>query len=245
MKQGIQITLIIAATLLIITFSGVYAFFQMAPTNTVSSNGYAEISVDPDIIGIHFNVETNGSTAKEAKDENSEIVEEVITALIKKGLERDDIETQNFNVYQDYIWNKDGREDNGFRATHTIRIEVSADKSDKIGEFIDAGVDKGALVSYVSFELSPELQNEYKSDALSEAAKDAKQKAEAIAKGLGKRIGRIVSTSSSDFNYSPWMAYESKDIAMDAGSEVQRAVTDIQPGEKQITARVSVTYKIY
>ncbi len=111
------------------------------------------------------------------------------------------------------------------------------------GEVIDAGVDKGAKVSYINFELSIAEQNKYKAQALELATQDAKTKAEAIASGLGKKLGKVVSVSSSDWGYSPWSLYRA-DVMTESAEEAKSAVTDIQPGEQSVTASVSVVYKI-
>ena len=109
---------------------------------------------------------------------------------------------------------------------------------------IDAGVDAGASIGYINFELSQEKQNEYKAQALKQAAEDAKIKAESIAEGLGKSIGSIYSISSSDFDYYPWRIYEATASSEAGVAEAKQAATDIQPGEKDITARVSVVFKL-
>ena len=63
---------------------------------------------------------------------------------------------------------------------------------------------------------------------------------------IGKKLGRLVSTSSSDFYYTPWRLYESSvEIQETINADLaKQAVSDIQPGEKEIRARLSVTYKL-
>jgi len=240
--NSIKITGMIIMAVLIIAWFGFSTIMRVIPTETVSSNGVAAIEVMPDLISVNFNVETSEESAKAAKDANAEIVDAVIVALIKEGFDRDEIVTQNFNVREEFDWSKNVRTSTGFKATHSIKVEFSTDDSDKIGETIDAGVDNGALLSYINFELSQDLQNEYKSEALKLAAQDARIKAEAIAEGLGVNIGRVVSTTSSDFGYYPWIAYETlgTDKAI-SGSEIE---TNVQPGTQEVNARVSVTYKL-
>lgn len=241
--NSIKITGMIIGAVFIVVLLAMYVFFQAVPTNTLTSNGVATISAVPDLVSINFNVETNGSSAKEAKDANSVVVDDVITALVKKGFNRDEIMTQNFNVYENYEWTRDKSVFKGWKASHQLIVKVSTEDSDKIGEAIDAGIDSGAALSYINFELSQELENQYKTEALKAATEDAKIKAEAIASGLGSKLGKAVSIMTSEFGYYPWIAYDtmaSSEMAV-KGAEV---ATTIRPTEQEISGRVSVIYRL-
>jgi len=240
--NSVKITGMIIVGVIVIALIVVGLVLRVSPTETVSANGIAEIEVMPDLVTVNFNVETRGDTAAEAKDANAVIVSNVVNSLRGLGFAREDIVTQNFNVYEEYDWSRDKRESIGFKANHMIKVEFSVDDSDKIGETVDAGIDNGALLSYINFELSEDLQNKYKAEALKMAAEDARIKAEAIADGLGAKVGRVVSTTSSNFNYYPRVAYAMEDSAGSIkGAEIQ---TEIQPGDQTVSAQVSVTYKL-
>jgi len=235
MNDSVKIAFIVMAGIVFLALIGVVMYFQIKPAQTVSVTGTGEVKAVPDLISIYFNIETEADSAQEAKDENSKIVDDVITALVRKGLERKDITTQSFNVRQKYSWENQ----EGYVAIHRLRVVLDEDMMDNAGEIIDAGVDNGAGISYINFELSQDLQNKYKKQALEKATQDAKSKAEGIAAGLGKKLGRIVSVKSFDFYYSPWKLYEGA-----VAGEAKQAVTDIQPGEKSISGRVEVIYAL-
>ena len=244
MDKAISITLIIVLGTVVLAGIGYMSFSLLFPsTNTITGNGQATIEAIPDLVKVYFNVETQGDTSKEAKDENAEIVDDLITNIIKKGFERKDIQTLNFNIYPEYSWEDGEREMIGYKATHSIIVELSTDNTDKIGDVIDGGVDAGANINYINFELSQEKENEYKAEAIKLAAEDARIKAEALADGLGKKLGKLVSVSDSSFGYSPWRIYEAStgigDVEM-----AKQASTDIQPGEQEISARVTARFKI-
>ena len=241
-EPSVKITLIVSGIIIFLALLGLFVFFQLRPGNTVNVNGQAQVKAVPDLVSVYFNVETNGTNAKEAKDKNAEIVDKIITALLKEGFERKDIVTENFNIYPDYTWENGKQESNGYKAIHSIKIQLSTKNTDKIGEVIDIGVDSGALISYINFELSQEKQNQYKADALKQATQDARIKAESIASGLGKRVGSIVSVSDSSFDYYPWRIYEA--TASGGVVEAKSATTNIQPGEREINAQVAVVFKI-
>ena len=211
--------------------------------NTVNVQGYATIDAMPDLVTVYFSVETKADTATEAKNNNSEIMENVLTALMLEGFDRDEIVTENFNVYPNYIWDDKGRTEDGYIATHSVKVEMSADKFDKVGNVVDAGVDAGANINYINFELSVEKQNEYKAEAMKLAAQDARIKAESVAQGFGKNVGKLVSISVSEFGYYPWNVFSARG-GMEDVALAKEAATSIQPGEREISATVSAVYKI-
>ncbi len=240
MEEKVKITLIIVASIVLLSMLG-FSYFNEG--TTVNASGIAEVNTEPDVISVYFNVETNASTAKEAKDENAEIVDNVITELVKLGLERKNIVTENFNVYPDYDWANGERKEKGYKAVHRLKVKLSEENKDSIGQVIDEGIDAGALLSYINFELSWDKQNELKVEALRLATEDARNKAEGIASGLDKRVGKVVSVKSQDFGYNPWPIYRTEIATADIG-EAKQAVTNIQPGEQEVTGRVEVVFEL-
>ena len=245
-KEELSKTIIISATIIVVAL---IIFFALKPTNltnTINVQGTATISAMPDLIGIYFNVETSGKTATEAKDANSEIVDQMKTNLLALGLEEKEITTQNFNVYQDYEWINNQRKENGYKATHSIKIEILTEQTKKIGQIIDAGVNAGAGISYINFELTQESQNTYKAEAMKLAAQDARIKADSTASGLNKKIGKLVSVSVNDFGYYPWGVFEARasGISEDIAEEAKVQTTNIQPSEQEISASVSAVFKL-
>lgn len=248
MQNSVKITLIIVLAVIALALIGTYTVFQIIPvtSNTVVGNGMSDIKVTPDLVTVYFTVQTNATTAKDAKDKNAEIVDNVITNLVKQGFERADIQTQNFNIYQDYYWDGSKSVPNGYKATHEIKVELPTAQTDKIGDVIDAGVNAGATINYINFELTTEKQNQYKTQALKQATEDAKAKADAMASGLGKSLGKVISITDSNFNYNPWPIYRNDVMAYGATGavEAKSAATNIQPGSQDITAQVSVVYAL-
>ncbi|MBS3172354.1 SIMPL domain-containing protein [Candidatus Woesearchaeota archaeon] len=211
--------------------------------NTISATGYSEMNVDPDRVVVYLNIETRDDSADDAKDENSRISEEVMTALRNLDINEEDIQTQNYQIYPEYDWSTNTQKIKGYVVTNSIKVELK--DFDLVGEVVDKSVDAGALVSYISFELSTAKMNEYETGVIEEATKDAKSKAESIASGLGKQLGEIVSVSASDYNYQPYYLYERMDSSGGvAAEEAKDAATNINPSQLDVTATVNVVYKI-
>jgi uncharacterized protein YggE len=248
MKDSVKITLIICAVMVFLALIGVFIAFKFVPmTNTITANGMATIKVAPDLVSVYFNVETNGSTATIAKDKNSEITDKLTNAIVSLGFNKSIVQTQGYNIYPWQEWENDKMVDKGFKASHQIKIELKSDQMSKVGEVIDAGVNAGALISYINFELSTAKQNEYKALALKSAGEDAQIQAEATAAGVGKSLGRLVSVSTSNFNYYPWPLYNNRGgavMAEAADAKIAVASVSITPSEQDVSASVSVVYAL-
>lgn len=244
MEKSIKITAIvmfgIILSVLIISNSFGNSSFS---GKTVNAEGIAQIKAMPDLVSVYFNVETKGKTSENATKQNSAIVERLKENLLAVGIEEEEIQTQSFSVYPNYNWVGNKRTEDGFIAVHALKVEISAEESEKIGEIIDAGISAGAGISYINFELSQEKQTEYKIEAMKLASQDAKVKARAIASGLDKKIGDIVSVNVNDFGYYPWNVYSGSGRMEDSVS-AKAEVTSITPSEQEITARVNVVFKL-
>lgn len=243
MEKSVQITLIIVVAVIILAGIGIYLFMSNSTSNTISVNGQGIEKVTPDLITVYFNVDTKGTTSKEADDKNSLIVNKLKDAIVALGFGEDELKTQNYNIYPDYDYNT--QKITGYRATHSLKIEFSTSEQSKIGDVIDAGANAGAGISYINFELSPSLEQQYKTKAIKTASDDARVKAEAIAQGFNKRLGRLVSVSLDQYNYYPTRLYDSSSSGTAPSAESAKvAVQSITPSEQDVTASVTAVYKL-
>ena len=238
-------TFVIAAVILIIALLA-FSLFKPVNAKTVSVSGTSTVNAEPDLISVVFNIETTGATSVEASDKNNAIYNELIENLKAFDLGEDNLTTEGLNIYQNYEWINNQRVDKGFKANHQLKLELGIEEKEKINQAIDAAILSGALINYINFELTTESQNMYKAQAIELAAKDASTKAEAVANGFGKNVGRLTSVQVDNFGYFPWVAYSARaDLAVaESGEEARIAATNINPGEREITASVTATYKL-
>ncbi|MFH0752069.1 MAG: SIMPL domain-containing protein [archaeon] len=248
MIKKLNATPIIVSTIIVLgILTGIWLLSSMfggsLTGETIQSVGDAEMTVMPDEAVVYLNVETKADSADQAKNENTKIMDAVLKNLDTIGIGKGDIETQNFNIYEDFDWKEGERTSKGFVASNNIK--VSTENFEIIGKIIDAGADEGALISSINFELSNKQENEYKAMVLAQASQDAKMKAESITSGLGKELGDLVSVSSSDFGWTPYPIYRGIGLAvMEDVAEAKVATTNIEPQTLDITATVTVVYEI-
>lgn len=209
---------------------------------TISSSGTATSNVDPDEVTIGYTIETKAAKAADAQARNAEISKQVREALIKAGVQEKDIETNYFNVYPEYSYEKDTHKPIflDYRVTHSIKVK-SKDMLNS-GKLLDVLVNNGVNnVDYVQFGLSDAKQLQVKQDLIAEAARNAREKADAMASGTGSRITGVFSVNEQGFNYPPIM-YSMADKAMASSAGVVN--TEISPRQIEVSTNVNVVYTI-
>lgn len=248
MEKSIKITLLVCATILIVAFLVYFAFKGLAPQNysdTVTVQGSGVIKAVPDLITIYYNIDTLGTTSKEAKDKNDAVFDKLKSELEKVGISEEKLKTQSFSIYENVEWINGRTVKNGFKATHYLQLELPSENFDKVSDAIDSGVTAGAQLNSINFELSPGKQSEYKAQAIKLASDDAQNKAQALAEGFNKKVGKLVSVSINDYYYSPRNIYTNSGGAMMAEASIAKdATVNLVPSDQDVSAMVSATFKI-
>ena len=120
-------------------------------------------------------VQTEDVSAKEAIEDNSMLMTDVIAAIKGLGFTDDDIKTVTYSVYPNYNWEL--RQVTGYTVNNMIQVEIM--DLDLVGDVIDVAGAAGAnRVDGVSFDLSDDLKEQLKLDAYVAAIRDAEAKAE-------------------------------------------------------------------
>ena len=240
MNNKLGIVLLVIGIVLVVG----YLFYSSGPV--VSAQGSSSLEANPDLVSVYINIEVKNISASDAKNAHDIISNKVMAALKGKGIADEDVQLVNYNIYDDYEWNNGNQVRKGYVVSSQIVVKTS--DFDKVREIVDAGIDSGAIISYINFELSPDKQSEYKSQALAEASADARKKAQSTAEGLGKKLGRLVSVQSEEFNYPGPVAYYAKTESATGGiadaAEVRQAALNLAPQDLPITASVRVEYKL-
>ncbi|HTO95727.1 MAG TPA: SIMPL domain-containing protein [Myxococcales bacterium] len=198
------------------------------PQIVTQANGEARLP--PDRANLVIGVQTRAPTAAAAAKENNARQQAVIAAIVAAGISKEQISTENYNVYAETRPDKTGQNPQvvGYVVSNMVRVEVR--RTDQVGPVIDAALAKGAN-QVQALEFFSSTTEAGRRQALAEAIGKARGDAEAMARAAGGKLGPLLELSTADSGVRP--LYFAK--AAQAGA----MSTPIEPGE--LTLRVSVT----
>ncbi len=213
------------------------------PAAEITVSASAGVRLIPDKATVTFGVTTQEATAEEAQSKNSEAVKNVMDVLTAHGVEEKSIRTNYYNMYPQYDWSDDG-EQRIIGYVVTASLSVQDQNIEELGKLLSACVAAGINnVENVSF-LCSGYDEAYR-QALAQAVAASREKAEALAAAAGKRLGEPVTitegwqdTSARYRKTVNTAAFSVEEAAMDSAGPI------LQPGETEISANVTVTYRM-
>lgn len=225
-------------------------------SNVITVNGTGEAFSVPDIATFSFTARKESATVKEAQEFVSEQVSKVVTILGSLDIEEKDIKTTSYNSYPRYEWQMEKVSCNefgcppgqnkrtlvGYEQSQSVQIKVRDldSVSDVLQVLGDAGVDS---IQGPNFTIDD--QDSVLTEARKEAIAKARQKAEELASELGVKLGKVVNFSDSSGGYYPTPMYSNRSLAVEEFAVADAGFAPkIPTGENQVTASVSITYKI-
>jgi uncharacterized protein YggE len=167
----------------------------------------------------------------------NDLMTKVQEALTGQGIDAADMQTVNFNVYTQDVYDPQTNLPTGERLYHVQNfLNVKVRDISKIGAVIDAGLAAGANnVSglYFSVEDTKALEDE----ARTKAIEDARARAQALADGFGVKLGDpiIISEGVTSGGLPPYIPF-----AQDGRGA---ASVPISPGTTSVTVQINVTFQ--
>lgn len=209
------------------------------PPRQVHVNANASVQRTPDRAIVQLAVESTAETAREATTANARAMERVLAAVRGLGIPSERIQTLRVELQPQYDRRRDVEQPTivGYRALNQVVVRL--DDLERVGQVVDGAVTAGAnRVTGISFELSdPE---EAYHEALRLAIQKAGREAGVVAAALGETLGAPIQVSTGGFHVpSPMM--RAAPMAMDMA---ESAAPPVEPGEMEIQASVSITYRL-
>jgi uncharacterized protein len=236
MRRLLPLVVLAAAVIAVAAFAGIgrpdAARGETVPLNsaspdTVTTLGHGVITVAPDQATVTAGVHTQAASASAALAQNAKLMNAVVAALKAAGGE--ELQTQQVSLYPQTSPQGDVT---AYAADNSVSAKT---KIAGAGALIDAAVGAGAnTVSGPSLDVS-DRDARYR-DALGKAVADARLKAEALAKAGGFGVGPV--SSVTEGGSAPTPVFQAVGAATKADS------TPIEPGTQDITADVTVTFRI-
>lgn len=214
------------------------------PEPVISVSGSAATSVKPDLLRVRFGVETREVSSRAAVAANAELMDAVIGAVRRAGVDEDEISTTQFNVQAVYDTVPDpdtGRRSSvlsGYQVSNVLLVETP--DLDKAAAILDGATEAGAnRVDGVDFTLAPETMKAVQDDLIELAVLDAKGRAEKALEPLGQVIAGVQNVNLSG------MAAPLQRTADTARMEMaQAAPTQVFASDQDVSVSVHVTFSI-
>lgn len=209
--------------------------------DSVTVYGQGIVYIKPDIAYITFGYENIDLDPKKAQDDNTAAMDKITKAVKAAGVGDADMQTAQYNVYQDYDYVNNKKEIRGYRVTNTLRVSVK--DVAKAGDVIKAAYDAGSnLFNGISFDIIKRQESYI--EALNIAMDRAEEKAQDLAQGSGRSITGVINIVESSPSYTQYYPSASNFAVEQAAPAADYASGAVSSGELQITATVSVTYRL-
>ncbi len=213
-------------------------------TPRLSVRGEAELEKPADQLRINLGVVTDGKDAEQTLEDNSEVMDGVVKAIRKAGLEDGEYQTGRFRVQPVYSRRPRGADETwqpqilGYQVTNTIDVKTT--KLELAGAIIQEASKAGAnSVNSINFDLADERK--HRAEAIVKATTNAIDDARVVAQAAGVKLVRILSINLDDAR--PMASPPRSQMNMRAMAE-GGVTPPITPGEVMVRASVTIVYEI-
>ena len=228
--------------------AAMHSMMHPAPQPTrIVVNATGTASRAPEQAVVSLAIETAGRSARDAADQNAQVMARIVAALRRLDIAEDKIRTTAYNMYPEYRHfepTRDGAEVRqpeiiGYRVMN--QVSVTVDGASRAGAVIDAALAAGAnRVDGLYFQLRENEADAVRAEALREAMAKARAEAALLAEAADLQLGAPMEISTS-YGYMPPpmpMPMYARDMAQMAPA----APTPVQPGTVEVQASVNIVY---
>ncbi|WP_195836260.1 SIMPL domain-containing protein [Campylobacter portucalensis] len=175
----------------------------------LSVYGKGSLKVDPDSLIVSMQIFTQGKNLVDAKDKNDEISKKVEEILYKNGIEKDQIQIENLNIYSRQDYESKDLNSKFYEASKNINLHLKTLQNhiDLINSLLKIGI------SSINLNYTRSDFNNQKNLALQEALKEAKQKAVMLATTANKNLGDILEIEELISNTLPYFTKSAQDFS--------------------------------
>ncbi len=215
--------------------------------NTISVKSQETVNIVPDIAQIVYAVRTEGKTASDCQNQNSEAVSSVIAQLKELGVSETSIQTSDYHMNPIYNYSGNTARVTGYEATTSLTVsDLAIDGLDEIlSKSVDGGINTISSIVYMASNYDESYQQ-----ALRQAVDAAYQKAQVLAAASGRNVGKALNITEvsgySEARYNDTARSNMYDMSMSLKKEA--AVEDaasIMPGQIKVEASIIAEYEMY
>ncbi len=193
--------LALTALIVMVSISGTVSA-QDGEERTIKVEGQGQAWASPNIAYMNIGVEILNADVNAAFLETEQRMDAVQAYLLEQGIAEDDIQTMNYNIWQEGYYGPGGSEgERQYRVSHILRVKVS--NVDALGGLISGAVGAGAnTIQGINFSI--EDTESLQAEARAEALANARARAEDLAANLGVTVGEVVAVQEMP-TYGPVM----------------------------------------
>ncbi|WP_445489116.1 SIMPL domain-containing protein [Niallia sp. 03133] len=196
--------------------------------------GNSILSLEPNVVKMNLGVVTQESELQQAQQENAQITEKIIQALLGLGISKENIQTAEFTVFPQYDYVDGKQQFKGYQVAHILSITI--DNLPQTGKVIDTAVQNGAnRISSITFTVKN--KNKYYKQALQTALEDGIAKAQTLSKSMQVILDPIpvkMVEQTTEPAPIPYQKLASSEFA-----------TTIEPGQITIEAKLELEFNYY
>lgn len=210
--------ILIMLMVLVLTFTATVSLAE----STLKVHGKGDSYITAEIAYVDLGVQAREANVRDAQQKVNSGIEKVVAALIESGIAKEDINTDNINIYMYTDYSSLGKERVLYNASSMITVRVSDPNG--AGSVIDIAFSAGAnILNGITF--AAENTEEAEKEALTLAVEEARKKAEILAAAAGMRLGDMISMEEQNvYSYDSGMNnFSMKDVAEEAAGTVVRA----------------------
>jgi uncharacterized protein YggE len=210
-----------------------------AMPGTITVVGQGSASLQPDRAQATIGVEVVTDTVRTAAMQASEIMSDVLDALMAAGVAEEDIQTSGYNIFAERFFpdGQPGAGEERVRYHVSNNVLVTIRDLDAIGSILDAAIEAGANNIYgVSFSI--EEPGDAERQAFDDAMADAQDRANYIAGLAGLGVGPVVSISEV-IGTGPGPLFRDTALGMGGGGG-----GPIAPGQLEVIRQLQVVFAL-
>ncbi len=205
-------------------------------------SGTGKVTVAPDVAKVSVGIDQNGSSLKTVQDSVNSKSKALVNTLKDLGVDEEDIKTTSYNVSPQYDYSSPTQRITGYSVSTTYQVTIK--DFDSVNNVVVAATSAGAnLVGGITFEVNDVTKKEKLQEAREIAVKEAKEKAESLAKASGVTLGKVINVSENE-SFPGIREFAAMPIQLDSAASKEITPAEIQPGEKELTVNINLSFEV-
>lgn len=214
---------------------------QLGQEASIRVTGFGEALGQPDEAQVTVGVETFSPKVNDATAENEATVAAILDSLEEAGIDAEDIQTSNYNLWAEQRYGENGPEGiAGYHVSNQVMVLIR--DVGKVGDLLAAVIAAGANSIYgVQFSVADPAALE--AEAREKALEDARQRVESLVQLSGLTLDSILAIEETVGQYPEFARGGGDGLGGGVGGAVQ-ASSSISPGQLSYRSQVQVTFAV-